>query len=204
MKGTKKTFSVLAGLLMAAICTFEISETSRFISMISGGNNAYIGELVIKSIYILAMISAGVFFILDKCPKLTATLLAVAGGVSLYKTFTYIMGIRGNEMIFGIVYGNVTDMVIITLFIAPTAVLLLSGGKISKKLIRNSLIFEFAALAVGISGYIASFAAWGKTFADFGLFFDVYGLDILRIIVCFLAFALTIAAMAPEEEKKRR
>lgn len=204
MNGIKRTYAFFAGILMAAICAFEISEISRYISMISGGNSAYTGELVIKSIFVLSLIAAGILFILGKAGKGAATLLTVAGGVSLYKTFAYIIGILGNEMIFGIVYGNIIDMLEIVFFIAPAAVILLSKEKITKKNVLVSLIIELAAFAISLSGNIASFAGWGKTIADISLFFDVYGLDMLRALICLAAFSLSILSLAPDKRKKHR
>ena len=87
MKNNKRKFAILSGILMAAICAFEISEISRFVSMIAGGDNAYVGGLVIKAIFVLALITSGILFILDKAGRGAAVILTIAGGVSVYKTF---------------------------------------------------------------------------------------------------------------------
>ncbi len=202
MNGNKRTWAVFAGLLMAASCVFEISETSRFISMIAAGNKAYVGELVIKIIYMASLIVSGVLFVLGKAGHGTAVCLTVAGGASLYKAFSYIVSIMGNEMIFGIVFGNIIDMIKAVLFIIPTAVLLINTDKVSKSSVRGCLIAELMDLVTGVLGSIASFIGWGKNLAyDIALFFEVYILDLLCTAVLFCAFALSILSLAPEERK---
>ena len=201
----KRFNAVLSGLLVFAITLFEIAETKRFATLIAEGNTGYIGELITKVVYILALIIAGIIIISGKKQKLGAIFLTAAGGVAIYKTFTYIAGIMGNEMIFGIVLGNVIDMLEIVLLSAPAAVMLLLGSKAVEKNLKGALIATAAASAVGLGGRIITFISWGKSFAsDFALFFEVYGIDLLRTFVMLGEFALLLLGCLPEKRKKHR
>ena len=59
----KRFNAVLSGLLVFAITLFEIAETKRFATLIAEGNTGYIGELITKVVYILALIIAGIIII---------------------------------------------------------------------------------------------------------------------------------------------
>lgn len=201
----KKFYRVLSGLLTIAITLFEIKETKRFISLIAEGNTGYMGELAAKGLYILALCAAGLLLMTGKKKKACALCLTAAGGVTLYKAFTYVVGIIGNEMILGIVLGNVIDITEIVLFAAPAAIALLSGERTTKKAFRGCFIATAAAFIVGIAGRIITFVSWGKSFAsDFALLLQVYGIDMLRTIVMLGAFSLALLSMVPEKTKKHR
>jgi len=201
----KKFYSVLSGLLTIAITLFEIKEIKRFVSLIAEGNKEYIGELFPMGIYIIALCAAGILIMTKKRKKLCAAFLTVAGGVVIYKAFTYVIGIIGNEMIPGIVLGNVIDLSEFAVFAVPAAIALLSANKITGKALRGCFIATAAAFAIGIAGRIITFVSWGKSFvSDLGLFFSVYSVDMLRTLVMLCAFTLTLLALVPEKTKKHR
>ncbi|MBR4071608.1 MAG: hypothetical protein IKK26_03540 [Clostridia bacterium] len=201
----KKFYSVLSGLLVLALIIFEIPELRRFSSMIADGNSGYVGELVAKIFFVIAIAASSVLLIWGKKSRIAAICLTAAGGVAVYKTFIYVVNIIGNEMVFGIVLGNIIDMLEIVFFIAPATVILLLSKKASEKNVFGSLIATLSAFVLGIAGRIITFVSWGKSFAsDFPLFFSAYGTDILRTLVMFAAFALLLLSFVPEKRKKRK
>lgn len=201
----KKFYSILSALLVLVISLFEIPETKRFASLIAEGNSDYMGELVAKIVFIIALTASAILLIWGKKNGAAALCLTAAGGVAIYKAFTYVMSIIGNEMIFGIVLGNIIDMLEIVIFIAPASVILLLSKKASEKNVRGALIATLAAFVIGIAGRIITFLSWGKSFAtDLPLFFDAYGTDILRTLVMFAAFGLLLLGFMPEKRKKHK
>jgi hypothetical protein len=191
-------------LLVLVISLFEIGEAKRFISLVAEGNSDYLGDMIIKCLYLVAIIAAGILIMANK-KSAAAVLLTLAGGVALYNAFAYVLRIIGNEMIFGLVLGNVIDLMEIALFAAPMAVLMLSHKKVDNKISRGGLAFVIAAFVLGIGGRIVTFVCWGKSFiSDFVLFFEAYGLNILSTIVMFAAAAAYIWHLAPEKRKNRR
>ncbi len=200
----KKLYKSLSGLFISIVSLFEISELKRFATLLADGSSEYMGEVIVKGVYMFAIIAAGVLIIANK-KKASAICLTLAGGVALYKAFGYILRVVGNEMIFGIVLGNVIDMVEFVLFAAPIAVVMLSESKMNEKSLRGAFVSVVAALAVALSGRIITFVSWGKSFVgDLSLFFEAYGLDILRTLVMFLAAVFYIWHLMPEKRKKRR
>ncbi len=201
----KKFYRVLSALLVLSLTLFEIPETKRFASLIAEGNSDYMGELVAKIVFITALAASAIVLMWGKKNGACAICLTAAGGVAIYKAFTYVMNIMGNEMILGIVLGNIIDMLEIVLFIAPAAVVLLLCQKASEKNIRGALIATLSAFVIGIAGRIITFVSWGKSFAtDLPLLFDAYGTDMLRTFVMFAAFTLLLLGFMPEKRKKHK
>ncbi len=200
----KKFLRCLSGLLVLVISLFEIGEARRFIGLVAEGNSEYLSDMVIKCLYVLAIIAAGVLIMADK-KKAAALLLTFAGGVTLYNAFAYVLRIIGNEMIFGLVLGNVIDMIELVLFAAPMAVLMLSHKKVDNKISRGGFACVIAAFALGIGGRIVTFVSWGKSFIlDLPLFFEAYGIAILYTLVAFGAAACYVWHLAPEKRKNRK
>ncbi len=194
----------LSGLLVMAISLFEFSEIKRMISLVAEGEAGYLYSLVRLCIYVIAIILAGVLIIKDK-KKASAVCLMVAGGVALYNLFVYIGVIMGKYTIFGIVFGNVVDLLKIVLFGATLAVVMLSCGKVTERFIRGSFVSAVVALILAISGRVAPFISSGKSFIyDIDLFFTAYGVNILCTLVMFAAVAFYIWHLVPEKRKKRR
>lgn len=200
----KKFYRALSALLILTLTLFEIPETKRFASLIAEGNSDYMGELLAKLFFIAAIVISAVLLWCRK-NRAAAVCLTAAGGVAIYKAFTYITNIIGNEMILGIVLGNVIDMLEIVLFIAPSAVILLLGKKANSKNIRGALIATLAAFAIGIAGRIITFVSWGKSFAtDLPLLFSAYGTYMLCTLVMTAAFTLLLIGFMPEKRKKHK
>lgn len=201
----KKRAKFLAGLLMVAVCIFDITTLKRFIANIADGDTGYVGTLVIELIYILGIFLCGLLFIIGKTGRKTAIPLALSSGVALYRTVVYLVGIAGNSMLLPLVAGKVIEIVEIAFFAVPAAIALLSAEKLTKKSARGLLIAECAALIIGIGGRVTYFLGYGKNFAtDIVLFFETYRANLLFSLVCFAAFALAVLCLAPEKAKKRR
>ncbi len=205
MSSKKRSFGIIAGLLMMSATAFEINTLKRYIEAVAGGESGYMGELVVETVYILAIIFAGVFFVLGRMGKGAGICLCVASGVALYRVFVYMGVIAGNAMIVSIVAGNVISIAEFALFAIPVAIMVFMGKNISEKAAKGFLICIGVALAVAIGGRIAYFLGYGKNFfVDMGLFFGVYWKDLLRSIVTASSAVLAVKLMSTERRKKRR
>ncbi len=201
----KKAYSILAGALMALSCAFEFTTVKRYIDNIADGDSAYAGDLAVEIIYILGILAAAAFIVTDKSVKGAALSLALAGGVALYRTVTYVTGILGNEMIVSLVAGKIIEISEIIYFAVPVAVMLLVRDKLSDKSSRGFLICPLIAFLIGIGGRIVYFVGYGKSlFYDVGLLFQVYGADMAKTAVWLLAFGATVMSLMPVSGKKRR
>ncbi len=200
----KKFCKSMAGLLICAVSLFEINELSRFISLASDGNTAYLSDIFMKALFMLSIIGAGILIMANKVNS-SAFLLIFAGSITIYKAFVYVRSIIGNEMIFGIVLGNIIDIIELSLFVAPAAIVLLSSFRITGKALRGGFIATASAFVIGIAGRIITFVSWGKSFAsDFALLFSAYGTDMFRTFVMGCTFALLLLGFMPEKIKKRK
>ena len=201
----KKSIKFLAGLLMIAVCIFDITTVKRFIINIAGGDTDYIISLVIELIYILGIFCCGLLFILGKTGKKAAVPIAVSSGVALYRTVAYLAGIAGNSMLLPLVMGKMIEISEIIFYALPAAITLISAEKLTAKSVRGLLIAECAALVIGVGGRVVYFLGYGKNFVtDFLLFFETYLTNLFFSAVCFAAFTLAVLCLAPQNIKKRR
>ncbi|MBQ7836484.1 MAG: hypothetical protein IJ389_04435 [Clostridia bacterium] len=202
MKGKK---SLWAGILMLAVCLFEIGTVKNYIADIAGGEVGYIAELLVEAIYLAGIVGAAVTLIRDKVGKATVGFLALSCGVGLYNAASYVAGIMGNSMKLSLVAANVIEMVELLLFATPLAIMILSAKKLSDRAYKGFVIAQICAFAVRVGAVFMFFVGYGKNIIlDMGLLFQVYWSDLLLSVVCLGAFMCAAASLAPHKRKKQR
>lgn len=195
-------WGIVSALAFIGLCGFEAPTLIRYISYVAEGKTSYAGSLAIELIFVCSLILSGIFIMLGK--RISAAIsLSVSAAVSLYQTASYLISIADNEKNFGIVCGNVFSILEIALFAIPLITVLLPAKAKTNKLKAGVLISESVLFLLSFGSRIAEFSAWGKSFfLYFTLFFEVYGIEIFRCFVAFLAFSLAAVSVFPKSKKR--